>query len=146
MEIKIKIFPGGRLPEKSDKGDWIDVFTREEVRLYAGGSAIIGLGFSCELPDGYEAHIVPRSSLFKTYGVLQTNGLGVIDQAYAGDADEWRFPVYATVHVSIPAGAKVAQFRLVKKQPKVPFTQVDHLDKPSRGGFGSTGDGLEKGA
>ena len=92
-----------------------------------------------ELPAGYEAHIAPRSSTFKNYGILQTNGVGVVDQSYCGDGDQWHMPVYATRDVTIPQGARICQFRILENQPRLTFCQVERLEGPDRGGFGSTG-------
>ena len=91
------------------------------------------------LPEGYEAHIVPRSSTFKNYGILQANSMGVVDGSYQGDSDQWRMPVYATRDVTIETNARICQFRIVRNQPPLAFTRVEHLDGPDRGGFGSTG-------
>ena len=89
--------------------------------------------------EGYEAHIVPRSSTFKNYGILQTNSMGVVDYTYRGDGDQWRMPAYATRDVTIEKNARICQFRIMKNQPRLTFTKVEHLDGPDRGGFGSTG-------
>ena len=121
------------------KSDWIDLRAAEEVTLKAGEFALIPLGVAMALPEGYEAHLAPRSSTFKNYGILQTNSIGVVDWSYRGDNDEWRMPVYATRDVTIEKGARICQFRIVENQPKLNFVQVEHLDSPDRGGFGSTG-------
>ena len=94
---------------------------------------------SIALPDGFEAHIVPRSSTFPNYGVLQTNSMGVIDNAYRGDGDEWKFPAYATRDVTIEKGSRICQFRIMRNQPALRFETVGRLSAPDRGGFGSTG-------
>lgn len=140
MEIKVryhtedieKITP-------SSKGDWIDLRSAEDVDLWAGDFKIIPLGVSMKLPDGYEAHIVPRSSTFKNWGILQTNGMGIIDNSYSGDNDIWGIPVYATRNTSIKKGDRICQFRIVEKMQKPAIIEVDHLDGEDRGGFGSTG-------
>ena len=121
------------------KSDWIDLRAAEEVTLKAGEFALIPLGVAMALPEGYEAHLAPRSSTFKNYGILQTNSIGVVDWSYRGDNDEWRMPVYATRDVTIEKGARICQFRIVENQPKLNFVRVGHLDGPDRGGFGSTG-------
>ena len=92
-----------------------------------------------KLPDGYEAHLVPRSSTFKNFGLLQTNGIGIVDNSYCGDNDMWRMPVYATRDTVVEKGDRIAQFRLVKNQPEAEFIEVEELGTPDRGGFGSTG-------
>ena len=92
-----------------------------------------------QLPNGYEAHVVPRSSTFKTYGIIQTNSKGIIDESYCGDNDEWKMPVYATRNTVINFNERICQFRIVKKMPKLNIIKVDNLDNDDRGGFGSTG-------
>ena len=139
--IKVKYFSDDMEPlcYVDGKSDWIDLHTAEEVTLKAGEFRLIPLGVAIALPEGYEAHIVPRSSTFKNYGILQTNSMGVVDSSYCGDNDQWRMPVYATRDVTIEKGARICQFRIMKNQPQLEFLTVDHLDGPDRGGFGSTG-------
>ena len=140
-EIKIKYFVDGIDPlcYVAGKSDWIDLHAAEDVTLKAGEFRLIPLGVAIALPEGYEAHIVPRSSTFKNYGILQTNSMGVVDCSYCGDNDQWRMPVYATRDVTIPKGARICQFRIVENQPALRFTRVESLGGPDRGGFGSTG-------
>ena len=121
------------------KSDWIDLRAAQKVSLKAGEFRLIPLGLAIALPQGYEAHIAPRSSTFKNYGILQTNSVGVVDCSYCGDNDQWHMPVYATRDVTIEKGARICQFRIMKNQPQLHFTRVEHLDAPDRGGFGSTG-------
>ena len=139
--IKVKYFSDDMEPlcYVDGKSDWIDLHTAEEVTLKAGEFRLIPLGVAIALPEGWEAHIVPRSSTFKNYGILQTNSMGVVDCSYCGDNDQWRMPVYATRDVTIEKGARICQFRIMKNQPQLEFLTVDHLDGPDRGGFGSTG-------
>lgn len=120
-------------------GDWIDLRSAEDIELKAGDSALIHLGVAMKLPAGYEAHIVPRSSTFKQWHIIQTNHMGVIDNSYCGELDEWRMPVYALSDTTIHKNDRICQFRIVKKQPRVAFREVFHLNAKSRGGFGSTG-------
>lgn len=120
-------------------GDWIDLRAAETVAMNTGDFKLISLGVSMKLPEGYEAHIVPRSSTFKTWGVIQTNSMGIIDNSYSGTNDIWRFPAYATRDTQIKVNDRLCQFRIVKKQPKVELVEVDKLDDIDRGGFGSTG-------
>lgn len=120
-------------------GDWVDLRCADTVRLDAGQFAILPLGISMRLPDGYEAHIAPRSSTFKRWGILQTNGVGVIDNSYSGDNDIWGMPVYATRETTICKGDRVCQFRIMRRMKPVHFEEVAHLDGDDRGGFGSTG-------
>ena len=121
------------------KGDWIDLRAAEDVVMEPGEFRIISLGVSMKLPQGYEAHVVPRSSTFRNFGILQTNSFGVIDEAYCGDDDVWGFPALAIRHTEIHKGDRICQFRIMEKMPAVQFVSVDSLDSKSRGGFGSTG-------
>jgi dUTP pyrophosphatase len=140
-EIKVKYFHDDmeELCYIAGKSDWIDLRAAQEVTLKAGEFRLIPLGVAIALPQGYEAHIAPRSSTFKNYGILQTNSVGVVDCSYCGDNDQWHMPVYATRDVTIEKGARICQFRIMKNQPPLLFTRVEHLDAPDRGGFGSTG-------
>ena len=121
------------------KSDWIDLRASEDVGLKAGEFKLISLGVSMELPKGYEAHVVPRSSTFKTWGILQTNSMAVIDESYCGDNDIWRYPVYATRDTVIHKNDRICQFRIEKHQPTIKFEEVQHLEGEERGGFGSSG-------
>ncbi len=139
MNIQIKYHTDITPLEQKDGSDWIDLRAAEDVELFEGDFKLISLGVSMQLPEGYEAHIVPRSSTFKNFGVLQTNHMGVIDESYCGDEDVWKFPAYAVRHTVIHKDDRICQFRIVGKQPKIEFNIVDKLDNVSRGGFGSTG-------
>lgn len=119
--------------------DWIDLRAAESCDMKAGEHKIISLGVSMKLPEGYEAHLAPRSSTFKNWGILMTNSVGVIDNSYSGDNDIWGFSALAMRDTHIEFGDRIAQFRLVKKMEPVQFIQVEHLDDTDRGGFGSTG-------
>ena len=121
------------------KSDWIDLRSAEDVELKAGEFALISLGVSMELPKGYEAHIVPRSSTFKTWGIIQTNSMGVIDESYCGDNDIWKMPVYATRDTIIHKNDRICQFRIMEHQPSIEFEEVEYLEGEERGGFGSSG-------
>ena len=140
-EIKVKYFYDDmeELCYVEGKSDWIDLRTAEEVTLKAGEFRLIPLGIAIALPEGYEAHLAPRSSTFKNYGILQTNSMGVIDCSYCGDNDMWRMPAYATRDVTIEQGARICQFRIMANQPQLQFVKVDRLEGADRGGFGSTG-------
>jgi dUTP pyrophosphatase len=120
-------------------GDWIDLRSAETVAMNTGDFKLISLGVSMKLPEGYEAHVVPRSSTFKKWGVLQTNSTGIIDNSYSGTNDIWRFPALAMRDTVINKNDRICQFRIVKRQPTVEFEEVDTLDSVDRGGFGSTG-------
>jgi dUTP pyrophosphatase len=141
MNIKVRYLCDDLDPLRyvDGKSDWIDLQASETVALKAGEFCLIPLGVAIALPDGYEAHIVPRSSTFKNYGILQTNSMGIVDNSYCGDNDLWRFPAYATRDVTVEKGTRICQFRVMEHQPKLEFTAVEHLDGPDRGGFGSTG-------
>ncbi len=120
-------------------GDWIDLRAAEHVVLSKGESRLISLGVSMKLPAGYEAHVVPRSSTFKTWGIIQTNSMGVIDNSYSGTNDIWKFPCYATRDTEIFLNDRICQFRIMRKMPRISFIEADSLDDMDRGGFGSTG-------
>ena len=122
-----------------EKGDWIDLRAAENVIIKAGETYKISLGVSMQLPAGYEAHIVPRSSTFKNWGVLLTNGMGIIDNCYCGDNDIWAFEAFATRDTAIHINDRICQFRIVEKQPVIQFETVEQLGNPDRGGYGSTG-------
>lgn len=139
IEIKYHTDKIEKLRFIDDKSDWIDLRASEDVVMNAGEFKLIPLGVSMRLPDGYEAHIAPRSSTFKNFGVIQTNSVGVVDNSYSGDNDIWMFPAYAVRDTVIHTNDRICQFRIMKKQPVVIFNEVDHLDEKSRGGFGSTG-------
>lgn len=139
--IRIKYFTEEieKLTYIEGKSDWIDLRASEEVALKAGDFALIPLGVAMELPKGYEAHLLPRSSTFKTWGLIQTNSMGVVDCSYCGDNDMWRMPVYATRDTVIHVNDRIAQFRIMENQPTICFEETAQLMNEDRGGFGSTG-------
>jgi dUTP pyrophosphatase len=139
--IRIKYFSDEieKLTYIDGKSDWIDLRASEEVELKVGDFKLIPLGVAMELPKGYEAHLLPRSSTFKTWGLLQTNSMGIVDCSYCGDNDMWRMPVYATRDTVVHVNDRIAQFRIMKNQPQISFAEVAHLGNEDRGGFGSTG-------
>ena len=141
MNIRIKYFSDKleRLRYVDGKSDWIDLRAAEDVELKAGEFKLIPLGIAMELPRGYEAHIVPRSSTFKNFGIIQTNHMGVVDESYCGDNDQWFFPAYALRDTQIRMNDRICQFRIEKHQPTIGFEEVDHLNGEDRGGIGSTG-------
>ena len=140
-QIRIKYFTDAieRLTYIDGKSDWIDLRASEEVTLKAGEFCLIPLGVAMELPEGYEAHVVPRSSTFKNYGIIQTNSCGIIDGTYCGDDDMGRMPVYAARDTVIHVNDRICQFRIFENQPKITFDEVESLGNKNRGGFGSTG-------
>lgn len=140
MKLEIKYhYPDMQKIEKINQGDWIDLRAAKDYHLKKGEFALIDLGVSIKLPEGYEAHLAPRSSTFKKYGIIQTNSVGVIDCSYCGDNDIWMMPVYAVRDTEIPKDDRICQFRVFENQPQVDFIEVESLGEESRGGFGSTG-------
>ena len=141
MEIKIKYFTDkiDKLCYIDGKSDWIDLRASETVELKAGEFKLIPLGVAMQLPAGYEAHVVPRSSTFKNFGVIQTNSQGVIDESYSGPNDQWFFPAYALRDTVINTNDRICQFRIIEHQPKIEFCESNLENNSDRGGHGSTG-------
>lgn len=125
--------------EKIAVGDWIDLRAAEDVALKKGDFKIISLGVSMKLPEGYEAHLLPRSSTCKKFSIVSANSQGIIDNSYCGDNDVWGMPVLAVADTFIPKDTRICQFRIEKTMPEVEIVEVDKLDDKDRGGFGSTG-------
>ena len=140
-KIEIKYFSDEieKLRYIDGKSDWIDLRASEDVVLKKGEFKLIPLGIAMKLPEGYEAHVVPRSSTFKNFGVIMTNSVGIIDNSYCGDDDMWHFPALAIRDTEIHANDRICQFRIMKNQPKIEFDEVNYLEASNRGGFGSTG-------
>lgn len=139
MKIKIKYF-GDMTEIKAVEGsDWIDLKARETIEMKKGDFKLIPLGVAMELPEGYEAHIIPRSGTYKKYKVIQANSFGLIDNSYSGDGDEWKFPALAVEDTVINKFDRICQFRIVEKMPRIDFERVESLEGENRGGFGSTG-------
>ena len=156
MKIRIKYFEGATKLKKIKKGNWIDVYANKDVFVRLGQSAMIPLGFALELPQGWEAHLAPRSSTFKTWGIIQTNSVGVVDDTFIGDNDQWHMPVYCLQGKNteksivlldgiepegtwVKKGDKIGQFRIMEVMPEIEFEEVDFLGNNERGGFGTTG-------
>ena len=147
--IKIKYFTEEiDKVNKIDKGDWIDLRAAKTIELKAGEFKLIPLGIAMQLPEGYEAHVVPRSSTYKNFGIIQTNHQAVIDESYCGDNDQWFMPVYCLEPRHFMNGEsvtiihkndRICQFRIVEKMPTVEFEEVEILGNEDRFGFGSTG-------
>lgn len=139
--IKIKYFSDKieRLRYIDGNSDWIDLRVAEDVTLKKGEFKLIRLGVAMELPAGYEAHVVPRSSTFKNFGLIQTNHMGVIDESYKGDLDEWKWPALAMRDTEVHIGDRLCQFRIMKHQPEINFIEVPSLSNFDRGGFGTSG-------
>ncbi|MBR2576125.1 MAG: dUTP diphosphatase [Firmicutes bacterium] len=141
MNIKIKYFNPDleRLRPIEGKSDWIDLRAAETVEMKAGEFRLIPLGVAMKLPEGYEAHVVPRSSTFKNYGLIMTNSVGIIDNTYCGPGDQWFMPVYAVRDTVVHFNDRICQFRIMENQPPLQFTESDLTEETDRGGFGSTG-------
>ncbi|MBF1013878.1 MAG: dUTP diphosphatase [Lachnospiraceae bacterium] len=139
--IKIKYFTDKieKLCYIAGNSDWIDLRIAEDVVMKKGEFRLIRLGVAMELPQGYEAHVVPRSSTYKNFGLIQTNHMGVIDESYKGDADEWKWPALAMRDTEVHVGDRLCQFRIMKHQPQINFLEVDSLENEDRGGFGTSG-------
>lgn len=139
--IKIKYFTDAidKLDYIDGKSDWIDLRAAADITMKAGEFKLIPLGVAMKLPDGYEAHIVPRSSTFKNFGIIQTNHQGIVDGSYCGDNDQWYMPAYAVRDTKIHVNDRICQFRIMENQPKICFDEVEHLEGADRGGFGTTG-------
>lgn len=138
LQIKINYHDNEKI-EKIQVGDWIDLRASETIELKQGEYKVIPLGVSMELPKGYEAHVLPRSSTFKKYGIIMTNSMGIIDNSYCGDNDIWGFPALAMRDTIIQTGERIAQFRIVQNQEEIEFVETEYLLNKDRGGFGSTG-------
>ena len=148
MKIKIKYFDNAKELNMIEKGNWCDLYANKDMFIPEGEKMMIPLGVAMQLPEGYEAHVVPRSSTFKTWGIIQTNHIGIIDNSYCGDNDQWFYPAYCLEPKNfidnqygslIRKGDKIAQFRIIEVQPKLEFEKVESLGNKDRGGFGSTG-------
>lgn len=142
-KILVKYFDNGEgqvsKVSQVDGSDWVDLRASIETVMESGDFVLIPLGVAMKLPDGYEAHVIPRSSTFKRYGILMANSYGMIDESYCGNTDQWHFPAYATRDTVIHKDDRICQFRIVRKQPFLLFKEVEELEGKSRGGFGSTG-------
>ncbi|EOU1739724.1 deoxyuridine 5'-triphosphate nucleotidohydrolase [Clostridium perfringens] len=152
MIIRIKYFDNATKLKKITKGNWIDVYANKDVFVKCGDRAMIPLGFALELPEGWEGHLAPRSSTFKTWGIIQTNSVGVVDDTYIGDNDQWHMPVYCLQGKDIESengkevkgtwirkGDKIGQFRIMEVMPEIQFEEVESFGNKDRGGFGTTG-------
>ena len=140
MTIRINTH-GNPIPRQYGNGDWIDLSSAEDRVILPGEYKEISLGVSMELPEGTFAMVVPRSSTFKKYGIILVNGVGIIDQAYKGDNDIWRFPALNVSNTTsyISKGDRIAQFKVFDKGESVSFINVESLGNEDRGGIGSTG-------
>ena len=144
MKMKIKYFDDAIRLKRISKGNWIDVYANKDIFIALNDRAMIPLGFALELPQGGEGHLAPRSSTFKTWGIIQTNSVGVVDDTYIGDNDQWHMPVYCLQAKDengtwIRKGDKIGQFRIMEVMPEIEFEEVEFFNNTDRGGFGSTG-------
>jgi dUTP pyrophosphatase len=141
LEIKIKYFDKDLVRiEKISVGNWIDLRCAEHiVEMKKGEFRKIKLGVAMELPEGYEAYILPRSSTYKNWKILLANSEGVIDNSYKGDNDEWQIAALAMDDTTVHFNDRICQFRIQKIQPSLKFLEVESLENWDRGGFGSTG-------
>ena len=137
--IKIKYLKDIQKIERFNVGDWIDLRAAEDVVMKAGEYRMIPLGVAMELPYGYEALVAPRSSTFRKYGIMLANSIGIIDEAYKGDNDEWNFLAYAVKDTKIHKNERICQFRIIQHQPLIHLLEVESLGNEDRGGIGSTG-------
>jgi len=137
--IKIKYLKDIQKIERFNVGDWIDLRAAEDVVMKPGEYKMIPLGVAMELPHGYEAIIAPRSSTFKNLGVILANSIGIIDESYKGDNDEWNFLAFATRDTVIHKNERICQFRILEHQPLIHLKEVQTLGNDDRGGIGSTG-------
>ena len=145
LKVLFKVLRKGATIPIRNNGAAYDLFIPEDVKIEAGETVKIRLGFACKLPDGYHALINMRSSTWGKWGLCLSNQTGIIDNGYCGESDEWILSVYRPNSFKefptlIPAGTRIAQFRLERDCPELEFEKVDHLTSLSRGGFGSTGD------
>lgn len=140
MTVRINTH-GNPLPKQYGNGDWIDLSAAENCIINPGEYREISLGISMELPEGTFAMVVPRSSTYKKYHIILANSVGIIDQAYKGDNDIWRFPALNVSNTAsyIAKGDRIAQFMIFNKGETVAFDKVDSLGNVDRGGIGSTG-------
>ena len=146
MKIRIKYFEGATKLKKISKGNWIDVYACKDIFVPLNERSMVPLGFALELPTGWEGHLAPRSSTFKTWGIIQTNSVGVVDDTYIGDNDQWHMPVYWKFCLALNSykywirkGDKIAQFRIMEVMPEIEFEEVEVFGNDDRGGFGTTG-------
>jgi len=140
MQIKIKYFNKELTKiKKIDIGDWIDLRSAENISLKSGDFKLIPLGVAMELPEGYEAYVIPRGSTFKNFGIIQTNHMGIVDESYKGDNDQWFMAAYALRDTTIGFDDRICQFRIQKKMPEIEILEVETLGNDDRGGHGSTG-------
>lgn len=120
-----------------------DIFQPETFTIKPGQTLMVGLGFSCKLPTRHHAILTLRSSTWKNYNVRLGNQIGVIDNNYSGDLDEWKALLYMPEdqkqEVTIKSGTRILQFLVYPDASEFVLETVPKLDSVNRGGFGSTG-------
>ena len=122
-----------------DIGDWFDLYAAESIQLWPFRFKLISLGFSIKLPKNHEMWLLPRGSTYKTWKIIQTNHMGIVDESYCGDDDIIKYPILSFGFKKINIGDKICQARIIEKQPKWNFRFIDKLNNVNRGSFGSTG-------
>ena len=141
VTIKIKRFDKTLpLPMRQSKGAvCYDLCARVDTTIKARTFGFIPLNIATKLPDDYWVHVSARSSTHKL-GLIMSNGIGVVDQDYCGNEDEYKFPVYNVTKqdVTINRGIRIAQM-MVLPRIDINLQEVDKLENINRGGFGSTG-------
>lgn len=177
--MKLKIFvkrfksengePLVDFPKVIKKGDWIDLRAAQEMVLNAPQAGTlkghdvkhrdvvadvtyIPLGIAMRLPDGFEAIVASRSSAAKKMGIMLANGIGIIDNSYCGDDDQWMYPAVTLRKTSISLNTRLCQFRIQLSQKAtiwqkikwhlasgIEMIEVESLGSENRNGMGSTG-------
>lgn len=170
LKIKVKELTEGCMPCITDRGDWIDLMAAKDVEINAAqagvqyqkdnakyrdvttGVVYIPLGVSMQLPDGFEAIVASRSSGPKKLNMFIPNGIGVIDNSFSGNNDEWHYIASPMTNTTINKGMRICQFRIQLSQKAtiwqkikwmlssgIELVKVDNLESNDRGGLGSTG-------
>ena len=157
MKIYIKkVFNCATLPKIISKGDWIDLKLAEDVKftgpeVQSRKIKYLPLGIAMELPKGFEAYVLPRSSTPNKWNIEVANSQAIIDESYKGDKDEWKLITKAFKAIEIPKGTRICQFRIMPKMNagiltklkwlfsnSVKLIKVDNLNNNNRGGIGTT--------
>ena len=129
---------GGEFDFKKDV-DWYDENSTNLIPYEAGDALVFKLGFALELPKGKELHLLPRSGTCRKYGLILTNSMGIGDDTFVGDNDEYMAVMYATRSGSVKVGERLLQIKIVDSMEKMEFEEVETFGNKDRGGYGSTG-------